>query len=235
MHLPFSQDAPLDLVLVWARINNEHFTGHNNLVKLAIRILSVIANSAGCEHVFSDFGIIHTKPRNKLSAEKVHKTDVLKMDIQQTHVEAGLTSPGWKCAFGKIDESKEPPEVAVPHDDNSEFRNLTHQLIQAVEQADSDEAETNHDNVIPSIHIPLLLQPANHQSTPICPPSQPIPLKSLFDYPQTAKVTSSTSLEFYWKGGLKNLKRELAAYDLLYKEELDEGLAAPADGIEGTT
>jgi predicted RNase H-like nuclease len=28
-------------------------------------------------------------------------------------------------------------------------------------------------------------------------------------------------LEFYWKGGLKNLEQELAAYDLLYSEEDD--------------
>jgi hypothetical protein len=30
-------------------------------------------------------------------------------------------------------------------------------------------------------------------------------------------------LDFYWKGGLKNLNRELAAYDLLCEEE-DESL-----------
>jgi hypothetical protein len=234
MHLPFSQDAPLDLVLVWTQIDNGCFAGRNNLVKLAIRILSVIANSAGCERAFSDFGIIHTKPRNKLSAEKVHKTGVLKMDIRRTHVEAGLTRPRQKRAFGEIDESEEPPEVAVPHDVNSEFHDLAHQLIQAVERADSDEAETNNDNVIPSICIPPLPRPVNHQSTPIRPPSQPIPLKSLFDYPQTAEVTSGTSLEFYWKGGLKNLERELVAYDLLYEEESDEGLAVPT-GAEGTT
>ena len=62
-------------------------SGRNCLVKLAIRILSVIANSGSCERAFSDFGISHTKLRNKLNAEKVHKTSVVKMDRRQSHIQ----------------------------------------------------------------------------------------------------------------------------------------------------
>ncbi len=57
--------------------------GSNGIAKLAIRILSVIANSGACERTFSDFGIILTKIRNLLSVEKVHKTNTVRMDIRR--------------------------------------------------------------------------------------------------------------------------------------------------------
>ena len=81
----------LDLVLVWTWIDTGACNGCNSIVKLAMYILSVIANSAGTERAFSDFGITHTKQCNKLDPEKVHKTGVLKMDLRHAHNEAGLT------------------------------------------------------------------------------------------------------------------------------------------------
>lgn len=84
---------PLDLVFIWKRIDtqadNELPAGRNALTRLAIRLLSVVANSAGCERSFSIFGNIHTKTRNKLGTETVHKTGILKMDIRRRHVEEG--------------------------------------------------------------------------------------------------------------------------------------------------
>jgi hypothetical protein len=47
-----------------------------------------------------------------------------------------------------------------------------------------------------------------------------IPLQLLFDYSTTSPTPG---LDFYWKGGLKNLEQELAAYDLLYAEEDESG------------
>jgi hypothetical protein len=126
---------------------------------------------------------------------------------------------------------EEPQEAAVPYDDNSEFRDLARQLIQAVEQADEDDSANGEDVIpsIPSIRIPPLPRPLNRQTTVIvCTPSRPILLKTFFDYPDVAGVISGTHLEFYWKGGLKNLECELAAYDLLYEDE-DESSAPPSD------
>jgi hypothetical protein len=85
------KNKPLDLVLLWTQIDNGSLSGRNGLVKLVIRVLSVISNAASCERAFSDFGIIHTKRRNKLSAEKVPKTGIYKMSIRRAHAEAGLT------------------------------------------------------------------------------------------------------------------------------------------------
>lgn len=83
MKLKFEHsNAPLDLQLIWSRIDKDVDHGQNGLVKLAMRIYTVVANSAGCELVFSNFGITHTKLRNKLDAEKVHKSGVVGMEIK---------------------------------------------------------------------------------------------------------------------------------------------------------
>lgn len=148
------KNKPLDLVLIWTQVDNDSVSGRNGLVKLAIRVLSVIANSAGCERAFSDFGIIHTKRRNKLSAEKVHKTGIYKMSIRQTHAEAGLTRPRRKRAFGEIDQEEEPTEAAVPEEDNSDFTDLARRLIRDSEASDEGIGNGAIDDLVPVIHLP---------------------------------------------------------------------------------
>ena len=198
-----TKNLPLDLVLVWTWIDTGACNGRNSIVKLAMYILSVIANSAGTERAFSDFGITHTKRRNKLDPEKVHKTGVLKMDLQRAHNEAGLTRSRRKRVFGEVDEPSRATEAVVPGDEDLEFHDLETQLIQDAEAADVDVAE--EDMLIPPILPPTTVLPLK------------IPLSLLFDY----ATPSGSGLEFYWKGGLKNLEQELAAYDLLYGEEND--------------
>ena len=106
---------PLDLVFIWKRIDtqadNELPAGRNALTRLAIRLLSVVANSAGCERSFSIFGNIHTKTRNKLGTETVHKTGILKMDIRRRHVEEGRVPTRKKRQFSTLDE---PTSVTTP-------------------------------------------------------------------------------------------------------------------------
>ena len=198
---------------------------------MAIRTLSVIANSAGCERAFSDFGLIHTKPRNKLSAEKVHKTSTLKMDLRRTHVDAGFIRPRRKRAFSEIDEAdSEPAEASAPDTDSSDFEELTRRLVRDSETAEGDDDGIDRDP-IPTIRV----LPRPQQSNPSTKESEQrhlsllIPLKSLFDYNTASNMIPGAGLDFYWKGGLKNLNWELAAYDLLCEEE-DESLP-DGDGI----
>lgn len=85
------------------------------IVKLAICIYSVIANSGTNECNFSDFGIIQTKLCNRLSIEKTHKTNVVCMDIAHEHARLGLTTSRGKKKLGHNDEPSNTPEtVAVP-------------------------------------------------------------------------------------------------------------------------
>lgn len=55
-------------------------------------------------------------------------------------IDAVLTQPWWKRVFGEVDEanSDEAAEAAVPEEDNSDFNNLAHWLIQDAASAKPD-------------------------------------------------------------------------------------------------
>ncbi|KAJ7748303.1 ribonuclease H-like domain-containing protein, partial [Mycena maculata] len=75
------QKRPIDLIPL---------TGRSGFVKLAIRILSMLPNSAGPEHIFSYFGLAHTHHRNRLGPLKVHDTTIVRNDRQKAHIDAGM-------------------------------------------------------------------------------------------------------------------------------------------------
>jgi len=75
---------------IWEGIDTHEETGCNHLTKLAIHILSIVANSASYECVLSHMGLVHMGIHNKIGVEKVHKTMMVGMDIKQMHLEAGL-------------------------------------------------------------------------------------------------------------------------------------------------
>ena len=83
----------MDPIEVWEGIDTHQEQGRNRLVKLALHILSVIANSAGCERAFSHMGLVHTAIRSKLGVDKVRKSTVVGMDIKRLHIDAGLVRP----------------------------------------------------------------------------------------------------------------------------------------------
>ena len=85
------------------------------IVKLAIRIYSVIANSGANECNFGDFGNIQTKLHNRLSIEKTYKTNIVRMDIACEHTRLGLTTSRGKRKLGHNDEPSDTPKtVAAP-------------------------------------------------------------------------------------------------------------------------
>ena len=55
------------------------------MIALAMRILSIVPNSAATERAFSLMGIVHTDLRNRLDAERVHQTVLVRHDIDRTH------------------------------------------------------------------------------------------------------------------------------------------------------
>ncbi|KZV99937.1 hypothetical protein EXIGLDRAFT_559433, partial [Exidia glandulosa HHB12029] len=86
---------PVNLLLVWKAIQVKHAinpedSADHDVVTLALRLLSAVANSTACERNFSTFGIIHNKLRNSLHVESTHDINFVRMDINARHVEAGL-------------------------------------------------------------------------------------------------------------------------------------------------
>ncbi|KAJ7226241.1 hypothetical protein C8J57DRAFT_961696, partial [Mycena rebaudengoi] len=81
------QKKPIDLVPLWKRLDGASTarSGRGGFVKLAIRILSMLPNSAGPERTFSFFGLTHRKHRNRLDPGKVHNTAIVRNDCQKRH------------------------------------------------------------------------------------------------------------------------------------------------------
>ena len=78
---------------VWEGVNTQQQVGCNCLIRLAVHILSIIVNSAGCKQAFSHMGLVQTTTQSKLSIDKVCKTMIVRMDIKWSHIEAGLVHP----------------------------------------------------------------------------------------------------------------------------------------------
>ncbi|KAF8960763.1 ribonuclease H-like domain-containing protein, partial [Flammula alnicola] len=97
------EGAPLDVQLIWARVDSGVLEGRNGLVKLAIHIFTVVANSAGCERIFSSFGITHSKLRNKIDAKRVHKMTAVGMQMKREDRDLGLSRQRRKRKFGDED------------------------------------------------------------------------------------------------------------------------------------
>ena len=157
-------DADIDLVFIWQRLNNGTTKGSNCLIKLAIHILSVIANSGGCKWSFSDFGITYTKSWNKLATEKVHKTTVIKTNLCWAHTAAGLTSKQWKCAFRQADVAlqDQPPDSSsatsplLVADEDVDVQDLMAELIRdANKDGNGDNGDnSNNDDIGPIQAVP---------------------------------------------------------------------------------
>ncbi|EPQ55188.1 hypothetical protein GLOTRDRAFT_24480, partial [Gloeophyllum trabeum ATCC 11539] len=80
----------IDLVRIWKSLDQRKLEGRNMLVKLAIRLLSVIANSAGSERLFSCLGIIISKIRNRLELGKANKMAKIKANMKDEQERNGL-------------------------------------------------------------------------------------------------------------------------------------------------
>lgn len=185
--------------------------GSDGVAKLAVRIFSVIANSGATERNFSDFGNIQTKRRNRLSVEKLHNTNVLRMDIRRQHAQAGLLVSRGKRKLGDDDDTRDAVEKGPADSDDADFAVLATDLMQA-----SDDANVPDSSDPPPVASSTI--PAQRRPRRI--PRTQIPLKELFDYNYPGN-----GLDCYWKGGLKNLEKEASDCEQLHIHR--EGMSAP--------
>jgi hypothetical protein len=190
----------------------------NDIAKLAIHILSIIANTAATERNFSQFGLTHTKIRNKLNVERVHNANVVKNDLRRKHANAGLTHVRKKRNLGcgnSVGTGADTSESRSPADEDVDFRDIGERLIRDARTALDDPDDTS----VPVIIIPPLS--GNSRSRNARATRTNITLKSLFRYAGEGEPCSGSDvgLDFYWKGGLKNLEKEIHAYELVYDAE----------------
>jgi hypothetical protein len=228
-------------VEIWEGIDTREETGRNRLTKLAIHILSVVANSAGCERAFSHMGLVHTAIRSKLSIEKVRKATIVGMDLKRMHAEAGLLLTQTKRSFNFGSEGQGEQDASAASaselsadvqddlggdiNDPLDFNQLSERLIAGAASANSDkdvgDADASDDElpstIMPVPPLTITIPPLNlatRSALSNTPVTVSIPLRILFKYP-TDKDLPSDGMNTFWRGGIQNLDRELEVYDLL--------------------
>jgi hypothetical protein len=227
------KEQEVNPVEIWEGIDTGEETGHNCLTKIAIHILSVIANSAGCKHAFSHMGLVHTAIRSKLGIEKVQKATVIGMDIKRMHMEAGLLHvQGQRNFTSKANKQDIVSDIGDINSDPLDFDQLSNHIIAGAASANSDKdvGDVGDDKLPLTVTVPDVLAPQpppQVRLTITIPPlpsashsAQPTPVKvstllrSLFKYP-TNDDPPSDGMSSFWRGGVQNLEKELEAYELL--------------------
>ncbi|THU81342.1 hypothetical protein K435DRAFT_617015, partial [Dendrothele bispora CBS 962.96] len=82
-----AENTFVDRVNVWRELVDDpnNYDGANGMVCLAMRICSMVPNSAATERIFSRFGNVHTKTRNRMGAKKTRQIVILSNHIQGIH------------------------------------------------------------------------------------------------------------------------------------------------------
>ncbi|KAJ7784891.1 ribonuclease H-like domain-containing protein, partial [Mycena maculata] len=201
------ENKRVNVAKVWEQLDTGEANGRNGLVKLAIWILSIVANSAGSERGYSKFGLFLTKLRSQLSIQKVRKMMMVDMDLKRQHEELGLTTDRIKRKF--IHFAEQYVDVgngaqAMDYDEADSFASLTTQLrddLTNSRDVPPDEEEEDDEEAMPAVH-----SQSNYT------------LKELFQYPTANTESLENGLGFHWQGGVKDLQDEMELYDLLMEE-----------------
>ena len=235
------QGQEVNPVEIWEGIDTHEETGCNCLMKLAIHILSIVANSAGCERAFSHMGLVHTGIRSKLGVDKVRKTTMVGMDIKRVHLEAGLLYARGQRKFTsearaqETDHDNSPADhldIGDQNDDLLNFDQLSEHLITGAASANADKDVGDDlddtDELPPAVTMqaPLTITiPPLNLATPSSQATQVkrtcIPLKLLFDYPNDIDMPSE-GMNSFWRGGIENLDKEMEAYDIIHGSTEDD-------------
>ncbi|KAJ7747421.1 ribonuclease H-like domain-containing protein [Mycena maculata] len=174
---------PVDLVSIWRQLEGTRLTGQSGFIKLAIRVLSILPNSAGPECAFSVFGLTHTKHRNRLDPQVVHDSTTVRMDRQKAHVAAGLVQPRKARRFSLADD-----DAGDGGDENtvdpSDFDTMADALIGLTQNEPNEDDDDEPD--LPPI-TPLLASSASQTITDPgsarVPAYKKIKLANMFNYP----------------------------------------------------
>ncbi|KAJ7015787.1 ribonuclease H-like domain-containing protein [Mycena alexandri] len=185
------ENQRLNVARVWERLDTGEPNGRNGVARLALWLLSIIANSAGSERGFSKFGIILNKLRTQLSIQKVRKMSTVDYDLKRKHEELGMKTDRIKHKFVHFAEQFTPSQSAnMDYEATDSFTGLSTQLVRDAETegllgGDNDEEEEEEDeDELGRVHSATLYN-----------------LKALFQYPDDESETLANGLGFYWQGG----------------------------------
>ena len=181
-------------------------------ILLAERILTISANSASCERLFSIFGVTLTKLRNRLGDNTLALIAELRMHIRDNHLQ-NETNRRLKRRFAKCPETSESvplsgtaPEVQPPLyptiENNEEA--LETNALEVLEVGNEFREIANHHS--------RMVDEDNLDNEPVSAPEtigRPVSIQELFDFSSTHWVG------MYAKSAWRSFDEELELYELL--------------------
>ena len=222
---------------IWRGIDTRDPEGANGLVKFALRILSIVPNSAMTERFFSRLGIVQNKYRNRMHSERARKVVLIKAECDRIYGTGRSHRPRH---FGRTDpdsDSNSEDEQVLPTTattngplatleaegasnttTSASFLELASELIASAEADDGEAPESDDEDVS---EPPTLSTVASHdQSSLPLPEGVPVPrsealtLRHLFRYPSNPLASSDENiLAAFWNASKQNLEEEVNRYN----------------------
>lgn len=206
-------------------------------IRLAKRILSISANSASCERLFSIFGNTLTKLRNRLGTNTLTNLAELKMFLRDQHLQRDTKKRLKNIFQGRLEDCNHMPS-SQPPDNEGNANPSPSTATQADDLPDPNDEPMDADpesriarrqrlagrsfRSIVNTHSRLTSEDETDQQ-PVTVPltiKNRIPIQRLFDF------TQSHWVEKYARHPLRSFDEELALYELL---DLDGQGEADAD------
>jgi hypothetical protein len=194
-------------------------------IVLARRLLSICANSASCERLFSVFGATLTKLRNRLGTETLTSLSELKMRVRDEHLQRE-TRGRLKRRFAvppptetEASFAADPPADATttPPDHDSHTASITSAVLPNEFRATAERYSRSVDE-------------DDLDRKPVCEPRTvgcPVKITDLFDFKRVHWVDT------YQRSALRSFDEELELYELL---DCDSGGAQAANvDVDGLT
>jgi hypothetical protein len=219
------QDEDVNLIEFWRELDTPKVDPLGaELARLAMRIFSIVPNSAAVERLFSRFGIVHSKLRNRLQPEKVRKTVLIGMDTIERYGAArphrnkrklardgenGPSSDPFAVGYETVERhaddegnGADDPEAINPA--SQRFSAVVRELTDDLEEANEPELEGFDSSIVPAPRSLL----AYEEATKLC---------NLFAYPSELELVPNSldAMKLYWKRAKRGLLVEVA-----YQEEV---------------
>jgi hypothetical protein len=208
----------MDPIAIWKAMTLPNLTPPP-LMRLAIHIFSIHANSASCERLFSLFGNIQTKKRNRITSKTLQMLAEIKMHLRDSHA----TSWNQKQQLrAKRNFGPPPPNIHNPISSLPGTPNTTSSMPPPTASGNDVEA----DNDLHTIGLREMVEDFNlvaaddtdldcdheHASTHVWDARE---ICDLFNF------SSKHWVKDHQKKCLRSLEEELNFYDLLSGHDID--------------
>ncbi|CDO68373.1 hypothetical protein BN946_scf184815.g20 [Trametes cinnabarina] len=216
----------VDIVRIWRSFETVNPRGGEAFASFAARLLSIVPNTGATERDFSKMGTIHTKTRNRLKAERVRKTVLIRNYLARSH-----PLPPRRPGNSSTTDSETSDDESGSVTDNRE----TYAFGEASSRASSQAAAHSRANNIPpfsaflSEAIETLLP--GEPTIPLIASAAPVDmhngllLQNLFDYSSDAFTRIAMQV---WSHGAHSLDRDVA----LHETHVSNNLPSPPESSE---